>query len=87
MKSSPYCHVEREMMTEYLLKILHTLTPREEKVIRMRFGIGADRDYTLEEVGKYLSITRERVRQIEANAMRKLKHPKRGRLLRNMETA
>jgi RNA polymerase primary sigma factor len=87
MKSSPYCHVEREMMTEYLLKILHTLTPREEKVIRMRFGIGADRDYTLEEVGKYLSITRERVRQIEANAMRKLKHPKRGRLLRNMGTA
>jgi RNA polymerase primary sigma factor len=83
--SSPYCHVERDMMSEYLLKILHTLAPREEQVIRMRFGIGVDRNYTLEEVGRYLSITRERVRQIEGIAMRKLRHPKRGRLLRIME--
>jgi len=83
--SSPYCHVERDMMSEYLLKILHTLAPREEQVIRMRFGIGIDRNYTLEEVGRYLSLTRERVRQIEGIAMRKLRHPKRGRLLKNME--
>jgi RNA polymerase sigma factor (sigma-70 family) len=73
------------MMSEYLLKILHTLAPREEQVIRMRFGIGVDRNYTLEEVGKSLSLTRERVRQIEGVAMRKLRHPKRGRLLKNME--
>jgi RNA polymerase primary sigma factor len=83
--SSPYCHVERDMMSEYLLKILHTLAPREEQVIRMRFGIGVDRNYTLEEVGRSLSLTRERVRQIEGVAMRKLRHPKRGRLLKNME--
>jgi len=83
--SSPYCCLEKDMMTGYLLKILHTLTPREEQIIRMRFGIGIDRNYTLEEVGGYLSITRERVRQIEASAMRKLRHPKRCRLLRSME--
>jgi RNA polymerase primary sigma factor len=83
--ASPYCRVEKEMMTQYLLKILHTLTPREEKVIRMRFGIGLDRHYTLEEVGGCLSITRERVRQIEAAAMRKLRHPVRRRLLKCME--
>jgi len=83
--SSPYCQVERDMMSEYLLKILHTLAPREEQVIRMRFGIGVDRNYTLEEVGRSLSLTRERVRQIEGVAMRKLRHPKRGRLLKNME--
>jgi RNA polymerase sigma factor (sigma-70 family) len=57
--------------------ILKTLTPKEEQVIRMRFGIGAERDHTLEEVGRHLSITRERVRQIEAKALRKLKHPSR----------
>jgi RNA polymerase primary sigma factor len=85
MNSSPYCRLERDAMSRYLLKILHTLTPREEKVIRMRFGIGLDRHYTLEEVGGYLSITRERVRQIEATAMRKLRHPVRSRLLKNME--
>ncbi len=85
MNSSPYCRVERDMMSEYLLKILHTLTPREEKVIRMRFGIGVERNYTLEEVGRHLSLTRERVRQIEASAMRKLRHPKRGKLLKMME--
>ena len=85
VNASPYSCVERIRMCDYLIKILHTLTPREEKVIRMRFGIGIDRNYTLEEVGKHLSLTRERVRQIEMSALRKLRHPKRGTLLRNME--
>jgi RNA polymerase sigma factor (sigma-70 family) len=63
------------------------LTPKEEKVIRMRFGIGMDRDHTLEEVGRHLSITRERVRQIEAKALRKLKHPSRLKVLRTLITS
>ena len=54
---------------------LATLKPREERVLRMRFGIGLDTDYTLEEVGKKFSVTRDRIRQIEAKALRKLKHP------------
>jgi RNA polymerase primary sigma factor len=83
--ASPYADVERDMMSEYLMKILQTLPPRERKVIRMRYGIGLDRTYTLDEVGRYFSITRERVRQIEAAALRKLRHPKRIQLLRNME--
>ena len=74
---SPYSDTERNKITEQILKILHTLTPREEKVIRMRFGIGFGKDHTLEEVGRQFSITRERVRQIEAKALRKLKHPNR----------
>jgi RNA polymerase primary sigma factor len=83
---SPYSDTERNKLTEDILKILHTLSPREEQVIRMRFGIGAERDHTLEEVGQRLSITRERVRQIEAKAMRKLKHPNRLRALRILNT-
>jgi RNA polymerase sigma factor (sigma-70 family) len=66
----------------YIKKVLGTLTPKEEKVIRMRFGIGVDRDHTLEEVGRHLTITRERVRQIEAKALRKLKHPSRLKALK-----
>jgi RNA polymerase primary sigma factor len=71
---SPYSDTERNNITEKILKVLNTLTPREEEIIRMRFGIGIDRDHTLEEVGRHFSITRERVRQIEAKALRKLKH-------------
>ena len=74
---SPYSDSERNNITEQILRVLNTLTPREAEIIRMRFGIGYDRDYTLEEVGRHLSITRERVRQIEAKALRKLKHPNR----------
>lgn len=81
---SPYSHVEKNMMSAYLLKILQTLKPREETIIRMRFGIGFDRNYTLEEIGRHLSITRERVRQIEIAAIRKLRHPKRKKLLKHM---
>jgi RNA polymerase primary sigma factor len=78
---SPYSDAEQSEKSDQLLMILNTLTPKEEKVIRMRFGIGVDRDHTLEEVGRHLSITRERVRQIEAKALRKLRHPKRLRAL------
>lgn len=81
---SPYESTEQKKMKEYLLKVLHTLTPKEEKVIKMRYGIDCDRDYTLEEIGKHLSITRERVRQIEEKAMKKLRHPKRLRALREI---
>ena len=69
----------RETMTH----ILSTLTPREERVLRMRFGIGVPKDNTLEEVGKQFNVTRERIRQIEAKALRKLKHPNRSRKLRS----
>ncbi len=74
---TPYSDTERNNVTKHILNVLNTLTLREEKVIRMRFGIGFDKDHTLEEVGRHFSITRERVRQIEAKALRKLKHPNR----------
>lgn len=64
-------------------RVLSTLTPREERVLRMRFGIGMNTDHTLEEVGQQFSVTRERIRQIEAKALRKLKHPSRSRKLRS----
>lgn len=79
---SPFSDAERVEMSEHIQRVLRTLTEKEEKVIRMRFGIGTERDHTLEEVGKYLSITRERVRQIEAKALRKLKHPSRLKALK-----
>ena len=85
--ASPYLDAERNRITEQTIKVLQTLTPKEEEVIRMRFGIGVERDHTLEEVGRHLSITRERVRQIEAKAMRKLKHPSRLRSLQLLNTA
>jgi len=84
---SPYSDAERSEISDQILMILKTLTPKEEKVIRMRFGIGVDRDHTLEEVGRHLSITRERVRQIEAKALRKLKHPSRLRALKVLTSA
>lgn len=81
---SPYNSAEDKEVSGYIQKVLGTLTPKEEKVIRMRFGIGVDRDHTLEEVGRHLLITRERVRQIEAKALRKLKHPSRLRALKTL---
>ena len=74
---SPYSDTERNNVTDQILRVLNTLAPREAEIIRMRFGIGCEKDYTLEEIGNHLSITRERVRQIEAKALRKLKHPSR----------
>jgi len=70
-------------LAEQTRKILATLTPREEKVLRMRFGIGEKADHTLEEVGTDFSVTRERIRQIEAKALRKLRHPTRSKKLKN----
>ena len=70
-------------LRETTTRVLATLTPREERVLRMRFGIGMNTDHTLEEVGQQFSVTRERIRQIEAKALRKLKHPSRSRLLRS----
>jgi RNA polymerase primary sigma factor len=64
-------------------RVLKTLTPREEKVLRMRFGIGEKSDHTLEEVGQDFEVTRERIRQIEAKALRKLRHPSRSKQLRS----
>ena len=69
-------------LSEQTRKVLATLTPREEKVLRMRFGIGEDSDHTLEEVGQDFSVTRERIRQIEAKALRKLRHPSRSKRLK-----
>ncbi len=70
-------------LKETCTKILSSLTPREERVLRMRFGIGMNTDHTLEEVGQQFNVTRERIRQIEAKALRKLKHPSRSRKLRS----
>ena len=64
-------------------RVLASLTPREERIVRMRFGLGMNSDHTLEEVGQQFSVTRERIRQIEAKALRKLKHPSRSRVLRS----
>ncbi len=73
--------IEKDLSDQTNL-VLESLTPREEKVLRMRFGIGEKQDYTLEEVGKVLGVTRERVRQIEAKAIRRLRHPTRAKLLK-----
>jgi RNA polymerase primary sigma factor len=69
------------------MQVLSTLTPREEQVLKLRFGIGERSDHTLEEVGGRFSVTRERIRQIESKALRKLRHPTRARLLRSFYEA
>ena len=74
------------MMREQLQEVLHTLTPREEKVIRLRFGLEDGQAHTLEEVGKEFNVTRERIRQIEAKALRKIRHPGRSKKLRDYYT-
>jgi len=78
---SPFMELVGITLKEEIDKVLSTLTPREEKVIRMRLGIGEKTDYTLEEVGEVFGLTRERIRQIEAKALRKLKHPSRRKRL------
>jgi RNA polymerase primary sigma factor len=70
-------------LRETTTRVLASLTPREERIVRMRFGLGMNSDHTLEEVGQQFSVTRERIRQIEAKALRKLKHPSRSRMLRS----
>ena len=81
--ASPSDDVVNNSLEETTRKVLATLTPREERVLRMRFGIGEDSDHTLEEVGQDFEVTRERIRQIEAKALRKLRHPSRARRLRS----
>ena len=70
-------------LREATTRVLASLTPREERILRMRFGIGMNTDHTLDEVGQQFSVTRERIRQIQAMALRKLKHPSRSRRLRS----
>jgi len=75
--------LKRQNLKEVVTKILSSLQPREERVLRLRFGINLNKDYTLEEVGKIINVNRERVRQIEAKALRKLKHPSRSKELKH----
>ncbi len=82
--SQPEEDTARSNLVAQTRKVLATLTPREEKVVRMRFGIGESQDYTLEQVGKSFSVTRERIRQIEATALKKLRHPTRSHLLKSL---
>ena len=83
--SSPFTEFVDISLKEEIDKVLSTLTPREEKIIRMRLGIGEKTDYTLEEVGDVFGLTRERIRQIEARALRKLKHPSRRKRLASFQ--
>jgi RNA polymerase primary sigma factor len=69
---------------EHTARVLTTLTPREEQIVRMRFGLGSDSEHTLEEVGGTFNVTRERIRQIEAKALRKLRHPSRSAKLKSL---
>ncbi len=80
---SPVDKATAQGLKEATLEILQSLTPREAKVLRMRFGIDMNTDHTLEEVGKQFDVTRERIRQIEAKALRKLRHPSRSEKLRS----
>jgi RNA polymerase primary sigma factor len=83
--SSPFTEFVRTSLNEEIDKVLSTLTPREEKIIRMRLGIGEETDFTLEEVGHVFGLTRERIRQIEAKALRKLQHPARRKGLESFQ--
>jgi RNA polymerase primary sigma factor len=80
---SPVDSAVHSNLRDVTTRMLSSLTPREERVLRMRFGIGMNTDHTLEEVGQQFSVTRERIRQIEAKALRKLKHPSRSKMLRS----
>ena len=80
---NPHDAIASINLAEQTRKVLQTLTEREEKVLRMRFGIGEESDHTLEEVGQDFNVTRERIRQIEAKALRKLRHPSRSQKLHN----
>jgi len=80
---SPIEAAVRRNLGEATREVLATLTPREAKVLSMRFGIGMNNDHTLEEVGKQFDVTRERIRQIEAKALRKLRHPSRAEMLKS----
>ena len=82
---SPMDSAAGAMLREQIAEVLHTLSPREEQVIRMRFGLADGVPHTLEDVGAYFNITRERIRQIEAKAIRKLRHPSRSKLLRDFQ--
>ncbi len=81
--TSPIDQATTESLRETTHAVLSQLTPREAKVLRMRFGIDMNTDHTLEEVGKQFDVTRERIRQIEAKALRKLRHPSRSEQLRS----
>ena len=80
---SPADAASHTLLKEQLSNVLGTLTPREEKVLRLRFGLEDGRSRTLEEVGKEFNVTRERIRQIEAKALRKLRHPSRSKKLKD----
>ena len=80
---TPSDSVSTTMLKETLLSVLNTLTPREEKVLRLRYGVDDGRPRTLEEVGREFNVTRERIRQIEAKALRKLRHPSRSKHLKD----
>ena len=81
--AAPTDAVSYTMLKEQLIGVLDTLTPREEKVLRLRYGIDDGKPRTLEEVGKEFNVTRERIRQIEAKALRKLRHPSRSKKLKD----
>jgi RNA polymerase primary sigma factor len=79
---SPFKTLENNEASSRIEEVLSSLTEREEKIIRMRFGIGIGTEHTLEEVGKFFNLTRERIRQIEIKALKKLRHPARSKMLR-----
>jgi len=83
----PDANVERKEVSLAISRVLQTLTPKEETVIRMRFGIGMKKEHTLEEVGRHLAVTRERIRQIEAKALKKLRHANRLKVLKVLASA